>query len=184
MKKSRTGNDQDPLQRLPPRKAAFALARAKGGTIRAASKIAGISERSGARYAKDANVQALYTALIRQAMPAEEIAEKIWEGCHAMRPVWDASGRKMQDRADFRTRLPYLKMAAEHGKYAAPVTESTKATQFNITVRYIGSRQSAQTPALEVPVIKAQDGQVGDVKADDETRALPENLRNGNGSEN
>jgi hypothetical protein len=184
MKKSKAGSGRDPLDELPTKKQIYALARMKRVSIKEAAEAAGVCQRTGLRYENCADVQAVFRHLIRRAIPPEEIVALIQEGCRAMRPVLDASGRKMADRPDFRARVPYLKMAAEHGEYVTPLTESTEAPEISITVRYIGGSQSAQPPALGVPVIKAQDGQVGDVEAEEETRALPQNLRNGSESEN
>jgi hypothetical protein len=108
------------VDKLNPNKRAFVLARAKGKTVKAASEEAGISRRYGTKLQTEAEVQAAYRELIRAAIPAKSIVKAIKGGMEATRTLFheDKSGKmKTKEVPDWKTRRPYVEMAADHGGY-------------------------------------------------------------------
>jgi hypothetical protein len=103
-----TSSARNPINKLPVNKRNFVLARAEGASVKAAAARAGVSQRMGSKYNNQADIQAAYRSLIQKAIPAKKLVNLIKGGCEAKMPVFDAHGKKVSDRADWKTRRPYI----------------------------------------------------------------------------
>ena len=140
------------LDRLSERKRDYVVARAQKATIRSAAAEAGVSTRMGAKYEKAEDVQAAYQELVRRALPAKKLVELIKGGAMATMPDYTPNGkRKKKERPDWRTRKPYIDMAAEHaGFFEKKQTQNN--TMISVRVEHVGA-SSGETGQRTKPVV-------------------------------
>lgn len=143
---------KNPLDRLPIIERAYVTARVAGDSIKQASEAVDISTTKARRLEEDPDVQKAYQYLIREIIPANRIVELIKGGTEATINTMDASGKKVIHREpDWRTRRPYIEMAAEHGGFFQRKTDGgVNAPVFNVVVTNVG-----QTKAPDARVIDA-----------------------------
>lgn len=130
----------NPVDRLPLAKRVYVASRVAGDSIREAAGAAQIATSTGRKYEEDPDVQKAYQHLIRDILPASKIAELIKGGTEATEQVYDLSGKLIRETPDWRTRRPYIEMAAEHGGYFVRKDANTGGGPvLNITVQHVGS---------------------------------------------
>jgi hypothetical protein len=115
-------------------------ARAEGKSIRQSAKEAGVNPSAGSRYDKEADVQKAYRELMQRAVPAEKLVRLIKGGCEAKSPVFNTQGKKIGERADWRTRKPYIEMASEHAGYFERKNVAGSAPSITFVVNHIGNK--------------------------------------------
>ena len=141
-----TSSARDPLAKLPINKRNFVLARTSGASVAASAAHAGVSKRQGSKYNTQAEIQAAYRYLVQKAIPASKLVNLIKGGCEAKMPVYGPDGKKISERADWKTRRPYIEMAASHGGYHED--KSTAAPLgIQVVVQHIGQRGNSERSA-------------------------------------
>lgn len=141
-----TSSSRDPLAKLPVNKRNFVLARASGASVKASAAHAGVSNRQGSKYNTQAEIQAAYRYLVQKAIPASKLVNLIKGGCEAKMPVYGPDGKKISERADWKTRRPYIEMAATHGGYHEDKS-STAPLGIQVVVNHIGQRGNTERTA-------------------------------------
>jgi hypothetical protein len=135
-----------PLDRLPLDKRVYVAARAAGDSVAAAARAAEISAGKARNLEEDPDVQKAYQSLIQSILPASRIAELIKGGTEATVDTYDASGEKLIRRdPDWKTRRPYIEIAAEHGGYFQRKTDSGGGNQFTVVVTHVGQKEEPRT---------------------------------------
>jgi hypothetical protein len=111
---------------LPPKKQAYVEGRIAGKSKRQAALAAGFSE-SMSSHATDKietkDVREAFTALIRETVSADEIAEALRAGMKAMDTKFFSEKGVVQDQRDvvaWSERRQYAQLAAEYGRYYVP----------------------------------------------------------------
>ena len=118
-------SNSDPLA-LPENKRRYVEARLEGKSKRQAVVAAGYASGSatvGKKLEAQPDVQAAFSALVREAVPPEHIAKAIAEGISAKETKFFAHEGKVQDQRDvvaWSERRQYAQLAAEYGGYYAP----------------------------------------------------------------
>jgi hypothetical protein len=102
----------------------------------------------GSKYENQAAIQAAYRSLIQKAIPAKKLVNLIKGGCEAKMPVFDAHGKKVSERADWKTRRPYIEMAATHGGYHEDKISGNVAG-IQVVVQHIGQRNGNSERTVE-----------------------------------
>ena len=143
-----TSSSKNPLNKLPVHKRNFVLARAQGASVKDAAAHAGVSQRMGSKYNNQSDIQAAYRSLIQKAIPAKKLVNLIKGGCEAKMPVFDAQGRKVSERADWKTRRPYIEMAATHGGFHEDKNSGSVAA-IQVVVQHIGQRNGTAQRTIE-----------------------------------
>lgn len=92
----------------------------------------------GGNYEKDEDVQAAYRMLMRDAIPAKVLVNLVKGGTQAKIPVYGPDGKKKGERADWKTRKPYIEMASKHGGYFEEKVQAGAGAIINLTVNHIG----------------------------------------------
>lgn len=151
-KKGITSSARNALEALPVYKRNFVKARAEGKSLREASAEAGVGPQSGRNYEKESLVQQAYRELMRKAVPAERLVKLIKGGTEAKMPVYGSDGKKVSERADWKTRRPYIEMAAEHAGYHENKAQQNTGTQILISVNHIGKNARDQ----RIPQVTAE----------------------------
>lgn len=146
-----TSSAVSPINKLPIHKRNYVKVRAEGGTVRAASAAAGVSSRQGSKYETEADIQAAYRSLMRQAIPAERLVGLIKGGCEATMPEYDRTGRKKRV-ADWKTRRGYIEMATRQSGLVEE-KDGGPGVAINLTVNHIG--QPNQGPSVTRHTIEA-----------------------------
>lgn len=149
-----TSSSQTALGALPVYKRNFVKARAEGKSVREASAAAGVCAGSGRNYERESLVQQAYRELMIKAIPPGKLVRLIKGGCEAKMPVFSSAGKKVSERADWKTRRPYIEMAAEHAGYHESKNQANNGTQIVIAVNHIGQSSNARDQRL--PQITAQ----------------------------
>lgn len=140
-----TSSSKNPLDKLPSYKRAYVQARVGGKTIKASSAEAGVKPCSGTRYEKEADVQKAYRFLMQKAISAQKLVNLVKGGCEAKMPIFDSNGKKKGERADWKTRRPYIEMAAEHAGYHESKKESGNSVPaITFVVQNIGQPKDAK----------------------------------------
>lgn len=139
-----TSSSRNPVEKLPLRKRVYVKARSEGKNLSDAAAEAGVGPAAGRRYDKEADVQAAYRALVQKAIPATKLVRLIKGGCEAKMPVFNDKGKKITERADWKTRKPYIDMAAKHGGYYVDTSQSNNSLSITFSVTHIG-----QSPTLD-----------------------------------
>ena len=137
-KKGITSSAKSALGALPVYKRNYVKARAEGKSIPEASEAAGVGPAQGRRYDAEALVQQAYRELVRKAIPAEKLVRLIAKGCEAKMPVFNTEGKKVSERADWKTRKPYIDMAAKHAGYHEEKNQGAGGTSITFVVNHIG----------------------------------------------
>lgn len=149
-----TSSSVSALNRLPVYKRNYVKKRAEGGTIAEASVAAGVSKCTGSKYESESDIQAAYRELVRKAIPAVKLVKLIKGGTEAKIPVYGADGRKVGERADWRTRKPYIEMVAKHAGYHKDENDAKgNGMSINLIVNHIG--QSKTEDARSQRIIEA-----------------------------
>lgn len=138
-----TSSSKNPLDKLPIHKRNYVKARAEGHSVTDSVKAAGVSRRMGMVYESEADVQAAYRMLVRQAIPAKKLVNLIKGGCEAKIPVYGPDGKKKGERADWKTRKGYIEMAAKHANYHEEKVGAGGGALINLTVTHIGRPSDA-----------------------------------------
>lgn len=125
------------LEQLPPQKRAYVEAKVAGATNRAASEAAGVSKGMGSLYNHQADVQAAFRELVRDALPAEKLVGLISGGATATMPEYDSKGKKSRV-PDWKTRRPYIQMAAEQAGYIE-TKENSSGAVIQVNVTHVGA---------------------------------------------
>ena len=125
------------IDRLTPRKRNYVAARAAGKSLKEASAEVGVTHPTARKMEKEADVQAAYRELVRKAIPAKKLVRLIEGGATATMPVYGADGKRKKDRPDWKTRRPYIEMAAEHGGYHETKSEDN-SKMISVIVQHIG----------------------------------------------
>lgn len=134
---------KNPLDRLPIEKRAYVACRASGDSVPEAARSVEISSATARKFEEDPDVQKGYQHLIQQILPASRIAELIKGGTEATTDTYDATGEKLlRSDPDWRTRRPYIEMAAEHGGYFQRKSEAgANAPTFIVNVTNVGQEE-------------------------------------------
>jgi hypothetical protein len=155
-----TSSALNPLDRLPVYKRNYVKARVAGKNTREAALAAGVSGRQGHKYDNEADVQEAYRHLVRQAIPEQELVELLRGGCYAMIPHYNIRGEEVGNTPDWKTRRPYIEMAAEHGGL---VTRGAKdqVAGIVIAVQHLGAaalpvQHPAAAAAAAAPTLEAE----------------------------
>lgn len=128
-----------PLDRLTLDKRVYVAARASGDSVAAAARAADIPASRARRLEEDPDVQKAYQSFIQDILPARRIAELIKGGTEAEIVTYDASGEKeLRREPDWKTRRPYIEIAAEHGGYFQRKTDSGGGNLFQVVVTHVG----------------------------------------------
>jgi hypothetical protein len=134
-----TSSARSAIEKLPSYKRTFVKARAEGKTIRASAAEAGYGAPAGSRWEKEQDVQKAYRELMQKAIPAEKLVRLIKGGCEAKMPMFDAKGKKVSERADWKTRRPYIEMASEQaGYFERKNAAGSGGTAITFVVNHIG----------------------------------------------
>lgn len=149
-----TSSAQTALGALPVYKRNFVKARAEGKTVSMAAIEAGVTPQTGRNYDKEAGIQKAYRELMVKAIPPQKLVRLIKGGCEAKMPVYGSNGKKVTERADWKTRRPYIEMAAEHAGYHENKNQGNNGTQIVIAVNHIG-RSSARDQRLDKTTTEA-----------------------------
>jgi hypothetical protein len=162
LEKAQRGNiigasSKNALDRLPPKKRTYVAARASGKTLAAACDEVGVSHPTGRKMEKEAAVQAAYRELIRKTISAKKLVKLIDGGANAMMPVYGVDGKRKKDRPDWKTRRPYIEMAAEHGGYHEKKADSNSQI-IAVTVTHVGQSNGSSQPSVtaSTKTIRAQ----------------------------
>lgn len=138
-----TSSSRTAFGALPAHKQAYVQRRSEGVPARAAAVEVGFNPAAGPRWDKDQDIQQAYRELVRKAIPAEKLVRLIKGGCEAKMPVYSSDGIKRGERADWKTRKPYIDMASKHGGYYEDKSASN-IPAITFVVNHIG-RSSQRT---------------------------------------
>jgi len=136
------------INKLPAHKRAFVKARSEGKNIRQSAKAANISNSAAYDYDKAPDIQAAYRQLMRAAISPKKLVGLIKGGCEAKMPVYSPDGKKVTERADWKTRKPYIDMAAKHAGYYEEKNPNG-GTQIVIAVNHIGLKNATTEHIVE-----------------------------------
>jgi hypothetical protein len=115
--------------KLNHRKRKYIDARSQGLSKRQAKNIAGYAASTSSYSVENSSVKAALARLIRQAVPAHVIVQRIAEGMSAEETkFFQKEGRVMDERnvVAWSERREYLKLAAEYGLYVEPDNDKVK----------------------------------------------------------
>jgi hypothetical protein len=112
--------------------------RAEGATVGESAIAAGVSARMGSKYEKQADIQMAYRSLMQKAIPAQRLVNLVKGGTEAKIPVYGSDGKKSGERADWKTRRPFIEMAAEHAGYFERKNVTGGSSMINLVVQHIG----------------------------------------------
>jgi hypothetical protein len=143
-----TSSAQTALGALPVYKRNYVLARAQGKSVAESSVNAGVATSTGRNYEKESLIQQAYRELMVKAIPPEKLVRLIKGGCEAKMPVYASDGKKVTERADWKTRRPYIEMAAEHAGYHESKASGNQGTQIVIAVNHIGQSPNARNQRI------------------------------------
>jgi hypothetical protein len=144
-----TSGAKDPLNKLPIHKRNFVLARVGGATVAQSAAHAGVSKRQGAKYNTQADIQAAYRSLMQKAISAKKLINLIKGGCEAKAPVYSPDGKKVGERADWKTRRGYIEMAAKHTGYYEDKNSGTPVG-IQVVVQHIGQKNGNSERTTEI----------------------------------
>lgn len=137
------------LEKLDSRRRRFVEHRVAGKSVQAAAQATGISNSSAYGYNREEDVQKAYRYLMQKAMSPHRLVGLITRGCIAKMPTYSSDGKKHGERPDWKTRRPYIEMAAKHAGYYEEKGEAA-GTQIVIQVAHIGQAHAkVQAHVLE-----------------------------------
>lgn len=139
-----TSSAQTALGALPVYKRNYVKARAEGKSVAESAASAGVCTGTGRNYERESLIQQAYRELMVKAIPPQKLVRLIKGGCEAKMPVFSSSGKKVSERADWKTRRPYIEMAAEHAGYHESKAAGNAGTQILISVNHIGQSSNAK----------------------------------------
>lgn len=132
---------KNPLDRLPIDKRAYVACRAAGDNITQAAANSAIPVSRARKFEEDADVQKGYQHLIQSILPATRLAELIKGGTEASVDTYDGDNKLVRSEPDWRTRRPYIEMAAEHGGYFTRKVEGQGQAMFVVNVHNVGQQE-------------------------------------------
>jgi hypothetical protein len=139
----------DPLDQLPIYKRNYVKVRAEGGSVKEAAAAAGVTPRQGRKYDRSPDIQAAYRSLMQKAIPAQKLVNLIKSGCEAKMPVYSSDGKKVSERADWKTRRGYIEMASKHAGYYVEATANSPVG-IQVLVQHIGQRDGNTERSAEI----------------------------------
>lgn len=116
---------QKALNKLNPRQRKYVELVASGETKKDAALEAGYTQStalSAKQTIESPLVQEAFAELLRKAIPAQKLVQRISEGLEATRAI-SMGEAGLEHVTDFKERREYVKMAAEYAQYHVPKTE-------------------------------------------------------------
>jgi hypothetical protein len=133
--------------KLQPSQRKYLEGLAQGMSKRQALRAAQYSENTAPSRVENASVKAAFARIVRRAVPAHKLAQRIAEGIDATETVFfqkDGVVTESRDVIAWAERRKYAQLAAEYGQYVQPGKSDVNVTAPFILVSGIARRKSNQ----------------------------------------